>query len=179
MKFTSLISQIGKPQNVAEALVNRSTKWIAEHFGVTQRTAQKWKSGKGRKQADGTYKPQAPGKEVGGPERVKKSASAETRRMLATQAMRAATAINVGRIAVKDVSPKKGKPRQGVEYRNVGVVQLDPESRARIDEAARALDSGDTVRAEQLMSTAILRTAGKDYGGALVIADWPAHFHLI
>ena len=93
--------------------------------------------------------------------------------------MRGTTAVNVGRIEVVDKSPRGKGPRPGKNYRNVGVVQLDPASQARMDEAADALEAGDTERAEQLMSEAILRTSGKDYGGALEVADWPAHFHLI
>jgi len=167
MKFTSLISQIGKPQNVAESLVNRTSRWIADHFGVSRRTAQRWKAGT-----------QQPGKGVGGPSRVEKSANAETRRTLAVSALRGATAINVGRIAVVDKSPKKGR-KAGETYRNVGVVQLDPASRERVDEAANALAAGDTERAEQLMSTAVLNTPDYNTGGALNVADWPAQFHLI
>jgi hypothetical protein len=178
MKFTSLVSQIGKPQNVAESLVNRTSKWVADHFGVSLRTAQKWKSGKGRKQADGTYKPQAPGKEVGGSEGVVKSANAETRRTVAASALRGASAVNVGRIEVVDKSPRKGA-RPGKQYRNVGVVQLDPEARERMNEAAEAIEAGDTERAERLMSEAVLNTPDYNTGGALNVADWPAHFHLI
>ena len=59
MRFTSLISQIGKPQNVVESLTNRPSKWIAQHFGVSRRTAQRWKAGS-----------QQPGKRVGGPDKV-------------------------------------------------------------------------------------------------------------
>ncbi len=168
MKFTSLISQIGKPQNVAESLANRTSKWIAEHFGVSRRTAQRWKAGS-----------QQPGKRVGGPEKVMGSASAETRRTVAASALRGATAVNVGRVEVVDKSPRGKGPRPGRNFRNVGVVQLDPASRNRMNEAAEALEAGDTQRAEQLMSEAVLRTAGKDYGAALEVADWPAHFHLI
>lgn len=168
MRFTSLISQIGKPQNVVESLTNRPSKWIAQHFGVSRRTAQRWKAGS-----------QQPGKRVGGPDKVMGSANAETRRTVAAQAMRGTTAVNVGRIEVVDKSPRGKGPRPGKNYRNVGVVQLDPASQARMDEAADALEAGDTERAEQLMSEAILRTSGKDYGGALEVADWPAHFHLI
>jgi hypothetical protein len=167
MRFTSLVSQIGKPQNVAEALVNRTSKWIADHFGVSRRTAQRWKAGS-----------QQPGKRVGGPEQVAKSANAETRRTVAASALRGATAVNVGRIEVVDKSPRKGA-RPGKQYRNVGVVQLDPEARERMNEAAEAIEAGDTERAERLMSEAVLNTPDYNTGGALNVADWPAHLHLI
>lgn len=168
MKFANLISQIGKPRSTAEALSNRTSKWVAGHFGVSRRTAQRWKAGS-----------QQPGKRVGGSERVEKSANAETRRTVAANAMRGASAVNVGRIAVVDKSPRGKGPRPGKNYRNVGVVQLDPASQARMNEAANAIEAGDTERAQQLMSEAVLRTSGKDYGGALEVDDWPAHFHLI
>lgn len=168
MRFTSLVSQIGKPQNVAEALTNRTSKWIAEHFGVSRRTAQRWKAGS-----------QQPGKRVGGPGQVEKSANAETRRKVAANALRGATAINVGRIAVVDKSPRGKGPKPGKNYRNVGVVQLDPAARERMNEAAEALEAGDTERAEQLMSEAVLNTADYNTRGALDVDDWPAHLHLI
>src|SRR5690242_5438012 len=168
MKFGSLISQIGKPQNVAEALVNRSSKWIADHFGVSRRTAQRWKAGS-----------QQPGKRVGGPERVVKSANVETRRTVAASALRGASAVNVGRVEVVDKSPRGKGPKPGKNFRNVGVVQLDQRGRERMNEAAEALEAGDTERAERLMSEAVLRSPDKDYGSALDVADWPAHFHLI
>lgn len=168
MKFTSLVSQIGKPQNVAESLVNRTSKWVAEHFGVSRRTAQRWKAGS-----------QQPGNRVGGPGRIEKSANAETRRTVAAQALRGATAVNVGRIEVVDKSPRGKGPKPGKNYRNIGVVQLDPDSRERMNEAAEALEAGDTERAEQLMSEAVLRTPDYDTRGALDVADWPTHFHLI
>jgi hypothetical protein len=168
VRFTSLVSQIGKPQNAAEALVNRTSRWIVKHFGVSMRTAQRWKKGT-----------QQPGKRVGGPEQVTKSANAETRRTVAAQAMRGTTAVNVGRVEVVDKSPRGKGPKPGKNFRTVGVVQLDERSRERMAEAADALEAGDTERAGQLMSEAVLRTSGKDYGGALEVADWPAHFHLI
>ncbi len=168
MRFTNLISQIGKPQNVAEALTNRTSKWIAQHFGVSRRTAQRWKAGS-----------QQPGKRVGGPEQVEKSANAETRRKVAAQAMRGATAVNVGRIEVVDKSPRGKGPRPGKNYRNVGVVQLDTASQALMNEAAEAIEDGDTERAEELMSEAVLHSYGGGAESALSVADWPAHFHLI
>jgi len=164
MKFGSLISRVGKPQNTAEALTNRTSKWVAEHFGVSRRTAQKWKAGT-----------QQPGKRVGGPGAVEKSANTETRRTVAAGALRAATAVNVGRIEVLDKSPRAKGPKPGKNYRNVGVVQLDPESQERMNEAADALEAGDTERAEQLMGAAVLQ----GYGSALDVADWPTHFELI
>lgn len=168
MKFRSLISQVGKPVNVSEALVNRSSKWVAQHFGVSMRTAQRWRKGT-----------QQPSKRAGGPEKVIKSADSETRQKVAADAMRSAQAVHVGRVAVVDKSPRGKGPKQGKNFRNVGTVQLDPASRERMNEAADALEAGDTERAEQLMSEAVLRTAGKDYGAALEVADWPPGFHLI
>ena len=45
MKFKSMISQLGRPLTVAEALTGRDSKWIADKFGVSRRTAQRWKKG--------------------------------------------------------------------------------------------------------------------------------------
>lgn len=168
MKFRSLVSQIGKPVSVSEALTTRSSKWVAEHFGVSRRTAQRWKAGT-----------QQPGSRVGGAEPVLKSADAGTRRTIAASALRGSQAVHVGRIEVVDKSPRGKRPKPGKNFRNVGTVQLDPASRERMNAAAEALEAGDTERAERLMSEAVLRTAGKDYGAALDVADWPPGFHLI
>jgi hypothetical protein len=168
VKFRSLISQVGKPLSTSEALINRSSKWVAQHFGVSRRTAQRWKAGT-----------QQPGKGVGGPRKVMDSADADTRRKNAADAMRNAQAVHVGRVPVVDKSPRGKGPKPGKNFRNVGTVQLDPASRERMSRAADALERGDTERAEQLMSETVLRTSGKDYGSALEVADWPPGFHLI
>jgi hypothetical protein len=159
MQFGSLISQVGKPQNVAEALANRTSQWIAQHFGVSRRTAQRWKAGS-----------QQPGKRVGGPERVMRSANAETRRKVAADALRNTKAVNAGRISVHYPGGRTGGPT-----RNLGVVQLDERGRQRMAEAADALEAGNLDQAERLVSDALL---GRNYG-PLLISDWPAHFHLI
>jgi hypothetical protein len=159
MQFGSLISQVGKPQNVAEALANRTSQWVAQHFGVSRRTAQRWKAGS-----------QQPGKRVGGPERIMRSANAETRRKVAAGALRNTQAVNAGRISVHYPGG-----RAGGKTRNLGVVRLDERGRQRMAEAADALEAGNLDQAERLVSDALL---GRNYG-PLVISDWPAHFHLI
>jgi hypothetical protein len=161
MKFTRIISQIGKPQNAAEAVVNRSTKWIAQHFGVSRRTAQRWKAGT-----------QQPTDRGGRRESVIKSANKETRQANAANALRNAQAINAGRVGVVDKSGgKKSK-------RNLGVVQLDPAARALMQQAADQLETGNEDEAERLMSQAILTSGGKNYG-PLEIDDYPPGFHTI
>ena len=170
MRFRSLVSQIGKPLTPAEALSNRSTKWIAQHFGISRRQAER------RKYGHSTLdRPQDRAKR----ERVMESADADTRRKVAADALREAQAVHVGRIEVVDKSPKGKAKRPRRNFRNVGTVQLDPASRERMNAAADALESGDTERAERLMSEAVLRTSGKDYGAALDVADWPPGLHLI
>jgi len=169
VKFKSLISGIGKPVNASEALTGRTSRWIASKFGVSMRTAQRWKKG--------TQQPTDRGDRR---EKVMKSADADTRRKVAADALRNANAVNIGRVQVVDKSPRgKGKARKRNEYRNVGVVQIEGTSREKMQEAASALESGDTERAERLMSEAILTSPGKNYGSALDVADWPVHFHLI
>lgn len=161
MKFPRIISQIGKPQNAAEAVVNRSTKWIAQHFGVSRRTAQRWKAGT-----------QQPTDRGGRRESVIKSANKETRQANAANALRNAQAINAGRVGVVDKSGgKKSK-------RNLGVVQLDPAARALMQQAAEQLEAGNEDEAERLMSQAILTSGGKNYG-PLEIDDYPPGFHTI
>jgi len=119
MKFSRMISQVGKPQSVAEAVVNRSTKWIAERFGVSRRTAQRWKKGT-----------QQPSEKEGRRERVEKSANKETRQAVAAQALRSAQAVNAGRVGVVDKSGGK------TSKRNLGVVQLDQGARDIMRQAA-------------------------------------------
>jgi hypothetical protein len=162
MRFRSLISQIGKPVDASEALANRTSKWVAKHFGVSRRTAQRWKAGT-----------QQPGKRVGGSERVMDSANSGTRRKVAADALRGASAVNAGRVSVRYPGG-----RAGGKTRNLGVVQLDERARERMAEAADALESGDLDRAERLVSDAVLNSNGKNYG-PLEIDDYPPGFHLI
>lgn len=166
MKFDSLVSQTGKPLSPSEAVANRPTKWIAERFGVSRRTAQRWKAGT-----------QQPADRGGRRERVMKSADADTRRKVAADAFRGASLANVGRIAVVDKSPRKGA-KPGRNFRNVGAVQLNEHSRELMDRAAQALEDGDARRAESLMSDAVMHSYGNGADSALSVADWPAHFDL-
>lgn len=163
MKFKSLVSQIGKPVTVQESLMGRSSKWVAERFGVSRRTAQRWKAGA-----------QQPSTRGGRRERVMKSADAETRRKIAADALRNAEAVNAGKVEVKYPGGRVG----GGNKRNLGVVQLGEQGRARMREAADALEAGDTQGAERAVSDALLRSDNRNYG-PLEVADWPAGFHLI
>lgn len=167
MKFSSLISRVGKPVNVAESLANRTSRWVASHFGVSMRTAQRWKKGT-----------QQPSQRVGGPDRIMKSADADTRRKVAADAVRNAQAVHVGRVEVMDKSPKKGA-KPGRNYRNLKTVTLNARSREIMDQAADALERGDTNRAEELTSEAIMHSYGGGADSALSVADWPPGFHLI
>jgi len=156
-----MISQVGKPQSVAEAVVNRSTKWIAERFGVSRRTAQRWKKGT-----------QQPSEKEGRRERVEKSANKETRQAVAAQALRSAQAVNAGRVGVVDKSGGK------TSKRNLGVVQLDQGARDIMRQAAEQLEAGNEAEAERLVSQAILTSNGRNYG-PLEIDDYPPGFHTI
>lgn len=161
MKFRSMISQIGKPLNPMEALAGRTSRWIANKFGVSMRTAQRWKKGT-----------QLPTDRGDRREKVMKSAD---RRKVAAQALREARAVNAGKVGVESDTGRAGA-RKGT--RNVGIVQLDDGAREKMQEAADALDEGDVERAEKLVSDAILNSGGRDYG-PLRISDYGPGFHLI
>lgn len=163
MKFGRMISQIGKPQSASEAVINRTSKWIAQHFGVSRRTAQRWKAGT-----------QQPTDRGGRRESVIKSANKETRQAVAAQALRNAQAINAGRVGVRYPGGRVGAGGK----RNLGVVQLDPASRELMQRAAEQLEMGNEEAAEQLVSQAILTSNGKNYG-PLEIDDYPPGFHTI
>lgn len=166
MKFNSLISQIGKPVNTSEALLGRSSRWIASKFGVSMRTAQRWRKGT-----------QAPKPERA--EKVMKSADAEQRRKVAAEALRSTQAIQAGRVLVVDKSPRGKGKKARANYRPIGVIRVDPVTRARLDHAADLLERGEMREAEAAMKDAILHSPGKDYGSALDIEDWPPGFNLI
>ena len=156
-----MISQIGKPVNTAEALAGRSSRWIASKFGVSMRTAQRWRRGQ-----------QQPSERDGRRAKVMKSAD---RRKVAAQVIRQTRAVNAGRVKVVS-DTGRAAAREGT--RNVGMVQLDDSARDRMQEAADALEEGDTERAEELFSDAVLNTGGRNYG-PLRISDYPPGFHLI
>ena len=171
MKFQTAISSIGKPRNVAESLINRSSKWVADHFGVSVRTAQRWKKGT-----------QQPSKRVGGPERVTKSANADTRRKVAANTLRTGTTVHVGSVQVQGSGDKKPGTRKINE-----AWQVTPAMRAGMDRAADALDRGDLATAEQEMSAVVMnRYAGDSSGGGrdssggigsfVNITDWGTGF---
>jgi len=161
MKFKSMISQIGKPVNATEALAGRSSRWIANKFGVSMRTAQRWRKG--------TQQPTERGNRRNA---VMKSAD---RKKVAAQALRDTRAVNAGKVGVKS-DTGRAKARTGT--RTVGLVQLDERARERMQEAADALEAGDLERAQELVSDAVLNTGGRDYG-PLQIEDYGPGFHLI
>jgi hypothetical protein len=161
MKFRSMISQVGKPVSTAEALTGRSTRWIAKKFGVSIRTAQRWKAGT-----------QQPTEKGGRRAKVAKSAD---RLKVAAKVLRETRAVNAGRVGVKS-DTGRAAAREGT--RNVGLVHLDDSARDRMAQAADALAAGDVERAEDLVSDAILNTGGRNYG-PLQISDYPPGFHLI
>jgi hypothetical protein len=171
MKFSSVISSIGKPVNVSESLINRSSKWVADHFGVHLRTAQKWKAGS-----------QQPGKRTGGPEKVMKSANADTRRDVAAKAFRDARTVHVGQVTVQGSGDKKATKRRINKDWNV-----TPAMRAHLDRAADYIEAGDMTAAEREMNAVVMdryageaARGGRDGSGGisswLTITDWGAGF---
>lgn len=169
MKFGQLVSRnLGKPVNVAEALIGRSTKWIADKFGVSESTARRWRGGRPSHRGGPPSGPRDPDKRNS----VLRSPDKETRRRIAAGAMRGATAISVGTIDVDaDTGDAKGK-------RRLGIIQLGPEGRERMARAAEALDNGDEALAARLQSDAILHSDGRDYGPLHVDGYGPG-FHYI
>jgi hypothetical protein len=157
-----MISQLGRPVTIAEALTGRDTKWIADKFGVSRRTAQRWKKG--------TQQPKPDRRPA-----VIKSVDAKQRRKIAAEAIREVRAVNAGRVAVKSDT---GKYAATESTRNVGLVQLDESARDRMRQAADALDRNEVDQAEALFSDAVLNTNGRNYG-PLQISDYPPGFHLI
>ena len=168
MKFKTMVSQIGKPRSVAEALDGRSTKDIAKQFGVSIRTAQRWKAGT-----------QQPSKKLGGPGGVlKKLDTPANRRKNAANAVRNANGAYAGRVPVIDKSPKGKKAK--TTHRNIGAVSFDhPRSRELLNAAAEAIERRDYDRAEDLLSEAVLGAYGGGAESGLSIEDWPPGFHLI
>jgi TolA-binding protein len=170
MQFKTMVSQIGKPRTVSEALEGRDTKQIAEQFGVSRRTAQKWKAGT-----------QQPSKKLGGSKGViGRLATPANRRKNAANVIRNAQGAFAGKIAVVDKSPKgKSKtPKPGT--RNLGAIRFgDTRSTERLNRAADAIERGDYAAAEREFGEAVLGTPGKDYGSALVVDDWPPGFSII
>jgi hypothetical protein len=161
MKFGQLVSRnLGKPVSVAEALIGRSTKWIADKFGVSDTTARRWRRG--------TQQPRDDDRRNS----ALKSPDKDTRRHIAANAMRGASAINVGKIGV-DADTGRGKGQ-----RRLGIVQLGAEGRERMARAAEALENGDEALAAQLQSDAILHADGRDYG-PLHVEDYGPGFHFI
>ncbi len=162
MRFRQIISQIGKPVSPREALSNRTSKWVADKFGVSRRTAQRWKKGT-----------QQPSDRLSRKGKVMDSADAETRRKVAADALRGAQAVDAGTVRVRYPGGRGDQTK-----RKVGVVPLDEQARERMQEAADALERGDVERAEGLVSDAVLNTNGRHYG-PLQIDDYPPGFHLI
>jgi hypothetical protein len=168
VKFKSIIGRsIGKPLSVAEALAGRSTKWIAEKFGVSESTARRWRSGRPSHRG---------GPPAGESSRHKGdimgSAGTGQRRKIAATAMRGASAVNVGKVGVEsDTGEETGT-------RRVGVIQLGTEGRDLMRQAADALERGDYATAERLHDQAILHADGRDYG-PLHITDYGPGFNYI
>ena len=171
MKFRSVISNIGKPVNASEALLNRTSKWVAEHFGVSRRTAQRWKAGS-----------QQPGKRVGGPEQVMGSADAETRRNVTAKAFREARTLHIGAVQVQGSGDRKPTTRRINKDWSV-----TPEMREHMNRAADHLEAGNVEAAEQEMNAAVMNRyageaerGGRDTTGGLAswltITDWGAGF---
>jgi hypothetical protein len=171
VKFQTAISTIGKPVNVSEALINRSSKWVAKKFGVSIRTAQKWKAGT-----------QQPGKKAGGPQKVIKSADADTRRKVAANAIRNGSTVHIGSVQVQGSNDKKPTTRKIGKSWTVNAAM-----RERMNRAADALDRGDMAAAEREMNAAVMNryagestAGGRDSSGGigswLTITDWGTGF---
>lgn len=171
MKFRSVISSIGKPVNPREALSNRTSAWVARHFGVSRRTAQRWKAGS-----------QQPTERADRRGRVMDSADSGTRRKVAADALRSARTLHIGAVTVKGSGDKRDTTRRiNKDW------QVTPEMRERMDRAAEYLEAGNVEAAEDEMNAAVMnRYAGEEARGGrdssggiaswLKITDWGAGF---
>jgi hypothetical protein len=122
-----------------------TSRYVADRFGVSVRTAQRWLAG--------TQRPRNPGPvmAVADPGQVR------------SQTLRGAQGVDVGRVTVIEKSP--GTPGG---TRNVGVVEID------LSEVADLLDAGGSeADAEALMSDVIMDAYGPGTGSHLAIDDYP------
>jgi hypothetical protein len=147
VNFGQAVLQLGAPASFAEAinvLRDRGSQWLADTFGVSRRTAQRWLAGT-----------QQPGNTEAGRARrqavMRTPISAATRRRLAAAALRRARTLSVGKIKVATKST--GKPAGS---RSIGTVLVDAEARVELDEVADLLDAGEIGDAELAMSECVL-----------------------
>ncbi|MFI5497355.1 hypothetical protein [Actinoplanes sp. NPDC051859] len=164
MNFRDVIREkLGAAGTVSEAIGSfraahgrRASRELADKFGVSMRTAQKWLKGD-----------QAPASTRS--EQVRRGAE---HGRLAADSLRNAQALTIGDIEVEYDGKPQGK-------RKVGTVHVDGNLRTALDEVADLIEMGSLDEAEQLYSDAILGAysgqRAKDdrriLGGTLKIRD--------
>lgn len=146
----------------------QASRYLADRYGVSRRTAQKWLKGD-----------QAPA--VRGGTRGKVQGDRNASLKIAADKMRNARGLAVGKVQVIDKS--KGNPAGN---RNVGVVAVDPQMRQELATAAELLEAGMVEQAQQIVSDAIMGGYGQARGGnretargALEIDDYPGGINFI
>jgi hypothetical protein len=128
-----------------------SSRYLADTYGVSMRTAQRWLAGT-----------QAPAES----RRSQVESDPSAQRASTAQRIRSASAVNVGVAAV--VSKSSGKADGS---RNVGLRIADGRMHRDLERAANLYESGDDERAEEAFSDAIMRSYGA--GEALQMDDFP------
>lgn len=146
-KFRNIISKVGKPANLREAMDEiraergrGARKWLADKFGVKPDTAGRWLSGK---QRPGGRASTRKAREM--EQRITRSVN---RPRAAARHIREAQTIHVGKIHLK-ASSKSGP-------RNVGDLRVTPDMRAQLDRVADLIEAGDLDAADRAMQGVIL-----------------------
>jgi hypothetical protein len=146
VEFAEAIDQLGRPRTFAEAidvLKDRGTRWFVERFGISERTARRWRAG--------THEPARTAAGRQRREEVIRAVGPAARHTLAIRALRAATSLYVGRVEVRS---KSDGSLQG--ERSIGTVVLDHIGRRELDVVIRALEEGEVQGAGNAFSDLVL-----------------------
>lgn len=146
-KFRELVSKVGKPANVREAMDEyraehgrHASRAIADRFGVSQRTAQRW--------LKGTQRPGGRASTRKARELEQRITQAVDRPRAAARHIREAQTIHVGKVYLR-ASSKSGP-------RNVGDLRVTPDMRAELDRVADLIEAGNLDAADLAMQGVIL-----------------------
>lgn len=146
-KFWNIIGKVGKPASVREAMDDyraehgrHASRALADRFGVSQRTAQRWLKGE---QRPGGKAGTAPAREA-----ERKITRSVNRPRAAARHIRGAQTIHVGTVYLR-ASSKSGP-------RNVGDLRVTPDMRAELDRVADLIEAGDLDAADRAMQGVIL-----------------------
>lgn len=146
-KFRQVVSKIGRPATLREAMDEyraehgrHASRVLADRFGVSQRTAQRWLKGE-----------QRPGGKSGtarAAEAEQRITRAVDRNRSAARHVRGAQTVHVGTVFLR-VSKDYGP-------RNVGDLRVTPDMRAELDRVADLIEAGELDAADRAMQGVIL-----------------------